>query len=119
MWKVFYHNRHGEIETFQGDVSDAPYEGVLLILESCPNHGRRVVVGGDYYTYDFGQERWLPRDARGLEDYLRKSGTQYKVMRGEMVFQEEWERVMIMAEADTTFPPRTAYYSGEPRLVND
>jgi hypothetical protein len=68
MYRIYYAD--GEI--YSDDPFNAPGLGVLLVVESDPEHGRRIVSGGDYFVWDDG--RWWPKDQIGLIDYLLQPG---------------------------------------------
>lgn len=103
-FKVFYHDR----EPYTGDPENAPVFGVLLILESDPEHGRRIIQNGDYYGWDPAECRWFPFDYAGLMDYLQRPGWK-RVLIGRLVSNADFLDVVKQVETDPDFPARTAF----------
>lgn len=99
--------------TYDGDPWGAPGLGVLVIVESDPDHGRRLVTGGDYYVWR--EERWWSVDWIGMIDYLLQPGPR-KVLIGRITTNEIYRDTYIRADSDPDFPARTAYGCMEKRL---
>lgn len=109
-WRVYYSCTDGR--TFDGAVEDAPVFHVLLIVERCPDHGRRIVSGGDYYCWIVEEARWRAVDFIGMVQYLSTSGWK-RVLVGEMVDSELWNKTMQLAMSDPDFPVKTGFASYE------
>lgn len=107
MFKVYYANG----ETYAGDPFEAPAWGALLIVESDPDHGRRIVSNLDYFVW-LGH-RWRSVDFIGLIDYLAQPGPR-KVLIGRMVDNDLWYETWRRAESDPDFLPRTGRHPYEP-----
>jgi hypothetical protein len=99
--------------TFDGDPFDAPFWGVLIIVEKDRDHGRRIVSNGDYYVWIDG--RWRAKDHIGLIDYLQQPGHR-KAVCGRMVENDHFTAVYMRADADPDFPARTAYGAFEQQI---
>lgn len=108
MFRVYYDDG----STFDGDPFDAPFWGVLVIVEADAEHGRRIVSNGDYYVWE---NRWRAKDFIGMIDYLQQPGPR-KVICGRMVDNERFFEAYKRAEADPDFPTRTAYGAFEQRI---
>ena len=100
-FRIYY----ADNSTFNADPFDAPFFGVLFVVETDAEHGRRLVSNGDYYVWD---GRWWARDFIGMIDYLQQPGPK-KVICGRMVANDEWNRIRAIAEKDADFPARTGY----------
>ncbi len=68
--------------TYDGDPYNAPGMGALLIVEKDPEHGRRIVQGGDFFVWQ--GDRWRAVDQWGMMDYILQPGPR-KVLIGRMV----------------------------------
>ena len=111
--------------TYSGDPSGAPAWGVLVIVETDPEHGRRLVTGKDYYIRDgeLGRTssatafdgRWWSVDQIGMLDYLARPGWK-RVLFGRTVGNEAWYEAMRRANEDPDFPARTAWGMLEEKL---
>jgi len=110
-YKVYY----ADESTYTGEPWNAPAFGVLVIVEKDPDHGRRLVSAKDYYVWDEKIERWWSVDLIGMVDYLGQPGRK-RVLFGRTVPNEEWYRIMRLANEDTDFPIRTAWGSKEEQV---
>lgn len=99
--------------TYDGAPENAPAFGVLVIVESDKNHGRRLVVTKDYFVW-LG-DRWLSVDFIGMVDYLQQPGWK-RVLFGRMVDDEYFASVVRLANEDADFPIRSAWGLGEVRV---
>ena len=112
MFRVYYHGG----ETFSGNAFDAPFFGVLLILETDREHGRRMISEADYYVWEDG--RWWGKDQIGLIDYLSTPGEK-KVICGRMVSNEDYASARKAADSDEDFAERTGYHVYEKDRLKD
>ena len=96
--------------TYDGPPENAPFFGVLAIVQKDKNHGRRILSVYDYYVWT-GSE-WLGVDRIGLIDYLQQPGWK-RFLTGRMVEREYFYSVVAKANDDPDFPVRTAKYRDE------
>lgn len=106
MFRIYY----ADGSTFDGDAFNAPFFGVLLILEKDKEHGRRIVSNGDYYVWE--NTRWRAKDFIGMIDYLQQPGAK-RVIAGRMVDNDAWNAAYAIADSDPDFPIRTAHHFHE------
>ena len=105
MFRIYY----ADGSTFDGEPFDAPFFGVLCIVEKDADHGRRIVTQGDYYVWE---SRWRNVDFIGLVDYLAQPGNR-KVICGRLVDNDTWNATIKRANEDPDFPERTGTHSYE------
>jgi len=110
-YKVYY----ADESTYTGEPWNAPAFGVLVIVEKDLDHGRRLVSAKDYYVWDEKNERWWSVDFIGMVDYLGFPGRK-RVLFGRTVPNEEWYKIMGLANNDKDFPTRTAWGSKEEQV---
>ena len=99
-YRIYY----ADGSTFDADPFDAPFFGVLAIVERDPDHGRRVISNGDYYVWE---GRWRNVDFIGMVDYLQMPGAK-KVIAGRLVHNDEWNEIFRRARNDPDFPEQLA-----------
>lgn len=106
MYKVYYANG----STYSGDPLYAPALGVLVIVESDPEHGRRIIQNADYYLWDDRGDglRWFESDYPGLIDYLIQPGAK-RVLFGRLVPNCIFQAVFTKAYNDPDFEPKTGW----------
>ena len=105
-WKVYY----SDGSTYTGSVEIAPVLEVLLIVERDEKHGRKIVSGGDFYTFHNG--RWQSVDYFGMIQYLVRPGLK-RVLVGVMTDSDTWNDTVRRARNDPDFPDQTALHSYE------
>ena len=111
-WRIWYDNgtTYG---SNNGPPEGAPGRGVICIVQESERTGRVKLSGADYYVWKEGQ--WMRADIFGLWDYLSDRG--HKTVKfGRMVNRGRYNRIMREAEADDTFPPRSAWEPWEHRI---
>ena len=101
--------------TFDGDPFEAPSLDAILAVETDPDHGRRIVSGGDYMIWE--NDRWWAVDHMGMISYLLRTGPR-RVLIGRMLSNEAYRDIYIRADEDADFPTRTAYGAFEEQLIN-
>lgn len=110
-WRVYYYDG----TTFDDDIINVPTFHVVGIQEVDSKNGRKYVFGSDYYGYRFDRERWIKLDYMGAMMYLDHPGEKYKVLKGEMLLEDEWSEYLKRMKEDTDLPPRTGWYPTEPK----
>ena len=78
-FKVYYATG----ETYMGDMVNTPIWDVLVIVQEDADHGKRLIMGGDYYIYDYQYECWIACDHLTVWQYMNRPGL-YKVLIGVM-----------------------------------
>lgn len=118
-WKLWYAG--GAVYSdLDGPPEAAPGWGLLFAVQLDPDHGWRVIAGGqqgihvDYYWWDHETASWFVGDWIGREDYLATPGWK-KVINGRSVSGREFRETFKRATADPDFPPKTAWHPDEPR----
>jgi len=106
MFKVFYDDGR----TYTGDPYYAPVLGVLIIVETDRDHGRRIIQNADYYCWDDRGDGygWWESDFVGLVDYLIKPGPK-RVLIGRLVSNIVHQKIFDEAYSDPDFLPKTAW----------
>lgn len=106
MFKIYY----ADGSVYSGDPYSAPVLGVILILESDENHGRRIIQNADYYCLeDRGEgEQWWESDFVGLVDYLITPGPK-RILIGRLVPNSVHQKIFDLAYADKDFPEKTGW----------
>jgi len=111
LFKVYY----SDGTTFSGtkdNVGDTPMWEGLVIVQRDKNHGRRIVIGGDFYVYE--NDGWISCDMFTMMQYLARKGMEKRIIVGVMVSQEKWNETVKRAYDDLDFPEKTASYRDEP-----
>lgn len=93
---------------YDKDPFGAPALGVLVIVESDNDHGRRIVAGKDYYVWDCKNCRWWTVDYPGMIDYLTQTGPR-RILIGRTVPNDEWYAAFKRADEDPDFAERTGW----------
>jgi hypothetical protein len=106
-FKIYY----SDGSVYSGDVSECPIWEVLLIVEKDKEHGRKIVSGGDYYTYEDG--RWISCDFITMLQYMARSGMYKRFLVGVMSSHEKWADAVRRARVDPDFPEQTALHKFE------
>lgn len=112
-WVAWY----GTGESFTS-AEKAPHElprlNVQCIAVESRDHGRIILHGKDFYTYDFDELEWLTRDDLfGLFDYLTLPGERKVVLFGRSIRPARFREIYQMANADPRLPPRSSYSPDE------
>lgn len=102
MFRIYYDGG----ATYAGDPYAAPAFGVLVIVETDAEHGRRIIQNADYYCWRDGQ--WYEADFVGLIDYLAQPGPK-KVVFGRLVANEAHQAAFDLAYSDPDFAPKTGW----------
>jgi hypothetical protein len=108
-WKVYYYDG----TTYVGPLEEVPIYNVLVIGQSDPQHGRKLVMGGDYYIFD-DVTGWVSCDSVTVWQYMARPGLK-KVLLGVMADEERWQETVKRARQDTLFPEQTALHLFERR----
>lgn len=102
-WRIYYDDGP-TFSSEDGDPVDAPAYGVICIVACDPAVNRIILNGWDWYYYD-GQE-WWGGDIYGLLDRLCHRIPTFAVCQGRTVRNEDYGRIMGLADKDPDFPPR-------------
>lgn len=103
-WRIYYDDGTTFDDT-QGDPEDAPGLGVVCIVSTCPDLGRQIMSGWDYYYFrPSATPPWLGADPFGLIDNLTAKPRQTRAVKaGRTLPTKEYLAVRAVAEADEDF----------------
>ncbi len=107
-WRIYYDNG-STFDCTEGSPLDAPYDGVLCIVQPDILVGRCIMHGWDWYYYVPSEEQWWGSDIFGLIDqFKRHSVDTIAVKQGANVTNAAFMQVMHDAAEDKDFLPKTA-----------
>ncbi len=117
-WGIYYDS--GDVVRADAcQVENLTAEGVVVIVQrddaigDVYAVGRELIFDRDYYCWQDG--RWFGCDLYGMNDYLRRSGWK-KVLFGRWTDRANYKALLLAAQFDPAFPPKSALQSGEERL---
>ena len=112
-WIIWYDD-HSNFSSDDGDPWDAPRDGVICISVADRGCGRYVLGEVDWYCWHFEDERWVPHNRSGMQQYLRKPGKEKVVIEGYWIEKERYGKIRSHAmKVDDRLPSVTA---NPPRL---
>ena len=94
-WTIYYDNDE-PFYSDDGSPSEAPTDGILLIIQHRDNGVREVLQKGDYYLFCDGE--WKCGQLNDLERWLRKELPELKY--GRMTDLETWNKAKTEALSD-------------------
>lgn len=111
-YRVYYApgSCHG-LEIFDGTLEnwgDTPIHEVLVIVQTSKEHGRKLVLGGDYYIWEGEEIGWIPCDRDTMYQYMARKGKEKRFLLGVMSDQNTWDKIVKQARLDKDFPKQTA-----------
>lgn len=120
-WGIYYDTGH-VARAHDCDVQNLPAEGVVVVVQrdDAPGDvyavGRELIFDRDYYCWQDG--RWFGCDLYGMNDYLRRPGWK-KVLFGRWTDRANYKRLLLAAQHDPEFPPKSTFQHGEERLRDE
>lgn len=109
-WRIYY----ADGKTFcdeDGLPSEAPPDGIQVIVQRDPRAGRRIVSGNDFFVWD--GTYWIGMDEDGMKTWFRQEGL---LKHGLMVCRPRFDELQRLACIDPDFPKKSARYPDEPKV---
>jgi hypothetical protein len=105
MWRIYYGNGK-TFSSLDGLPEDAPPWNVQLIIQLDEITGRYNQTGDNFYIW-IG-DKWVGVDQIGLLDYLAHESPSI-VKFGRTLSNEDYKKILKVAESDSDFPSRSAW----------
>lgn len=106
-WRIYYSDGT-TFDNLAGGPEDAPALGVMLIAQVDVMTGRYYQSGSDFYIWLDEYERWLGVDTFGRLTYDVRPGWK-RCLFGETVPNEQFRKIVKIADDDPDLPPRAGY----------
>jgi len=91
VWRIYYADG-AVFGSEDGDLRDAPRQGVLVIVQGDERVGWRWISGQDFYVYDAERGGWRETADFGMYDHLIRC-REPLVLFGRWVDDETWHRI--------------------------
>lgn len=105
-WVVFYENGT-TFSSEDGEPSQAPSDGVVVIALKDYGVGRRLLHSADFYCWHKERE-WVPHNQRGLDYYLAQDEPGI-VLSGYAVPDARWQAIYAAALYDSRLWQKTGW----------
>ncbi len=107
-WRVYYDDG-STFDSTQGNPDNAPPWGVICINQISVEHGRNIAAYLDYYVYD-PEDGWIGIKWDGVIDRLANRLSLDGFLVGRTVSRHRFQEIMLKADKDPDFPPKTGQY---------
>lgn len=112
LWRIWYEDVSSYCN-LDGSPENAPYEGVVAIVQHNEKMNRVVSKGWNYYYWRRDEETgawgWCGADQRGqVDQFARRPHDSRALKIGWMVGTPRFEKIMEAARSDPDFRPQSA-----------
>lgn len=111
-WIVFYEDG-STFASDDGEPSDAPKDGVIVVSVADITTGRTLWHSADYYCWHREGE-WVPHNQRGLDYYLAQEDEPGIYLAGYTIPNARWQEIYRQAVDDPRMERKTAWSPFEP-----
>lgn len=110
-WRIYYHDG-STFSNEDGEPSQAPADGIEVIVQVDARAGRSVIEGKDFYIFDGA--KWVGMDGDGMKAWFRTRG---ELKQGLTVSRQRFDEILHAALNDPDFPRKSARYPDEPTVA--